>query len=238
MSTKIPWCDETWNPVTGCSKASPGCQHCYAERMFSRNLWDYDFTPGTVHPGRMGQPSRWKKPRRIFVCSMGDLFHDKVRPEAQEEVLRQCNLAPQHTFLFLTKRPWNMKRFFSGRSAPDNAWLGVTAEDEARYMARVPALLGIKASVHFVSMEPLLGPINIPDWDLAAFQTDAERKYHGSEVVDWVIAGPETGPGKRTCDPAWIDNLYDRCQDAKIPFFDKSDYPLAREWPNKKGPRN
>lgn len=217
-NTKIEWADATWSPITGCTPISDGCEHCYAKRLFGRNLWDYDFTPGTFHEDRLTTPLRWKNPRRIFVCSMGDLFHEDVPYDAIRRVLAATDQAPQHTYMLLTKRPGNMLAYCKQRGLHgDNIWLGVTAEDQAAADERIPVLLDIPAAVRFVSCEPLLGPVNLdPTWTGGAGRYG--RNYQMPQL-DWVIAGPETGPGKRECKAWWIYNLREQCQTAAVPFF-------------------
>lgn len=213
MATKIPWCDETWNPITGCTPISEGCKNCYAKRMFSRNLWGYDFTPGTYHRDRVNRVLSWRKSRRIFVCSMGDLFHEAVEDWMLERVLdRVCyDGIGHHTFMLLTKRPERMAECFADFPCPDNVWLGVTAENQPRADERLRYPI-----VRWVSVEPMLGPIELPYIDR----------------LEWVVAGPETGPGARTCKPEWIADLHKQCKAAAVAFFDKTiGSPLAREYP-------
>ena len=220
MTTKIQWCDETWNPVTGCTPISEGCKNCYAKRMFERKLWDYDFTPGTFHKDRMEIPLNWKKPRKIFVCSMGDLFHDAVKSRRHWSIfhmIERAGIVNGHTFIILTKRPQNMYDFFNFLPKHSNSyWLGVTAENQYQADERIPILLKIPAAVRFVSVEPMLEPVDLSPW---------------LDELDWVIAGPETGPGKRPCNSEWIEEIHKTCKDAGVPFFDKRDDYLAREWP-------
>jgi len=230
MSTKIEWCDETWSPVTGCTPISEGCQNCYAKRMFERNLFDYDFTPGTFHQDRLNIPRKWKKPRKIFVCSMGDLFHDAVDQEDFEQIMRVIGYCPQHIFMFLTKRPDIMRivleedrlaaRLTGCTPVLPNLWLGVTAENQQRFDERVPMLLDIPAAVRFVSLEPLLEGIDI--W----------KDFKMTTKLDWIIAGPETGLYARPCEPAWIHELSAKAWVCDVPFFDKrKENWLKREWP-------
>lgn len=211
--TKIPWATHTWNPVTGCTKISEGCLNCYA------HTWAQRFNAGRFsvmyHPERLDEPKKLRKPAKIFVCSMSDLFHDNVTREQHEEIFAVMKNLPQHTFMLLTKRPKRMREAFGGRRVPDNVWLGVTAENGDRWEERVNVLREIDARIHFVSCEPLLEPIIM----LPA--------YH----VEWVIAGPETGAGARPCRMAWIRGLADQCSVFKILFFDKSSYAVRREFP-------
>jgi len=182
--TKIEWCampgytPETWNPCTGCSPISEGCEHCYAKRLIGRNLHGYDFTP-RYHEDRLSIPKHWKAPRFIFVCSMGDLFHEAIPLDFVSHVLAVAALHPRHIFVLLTKRAERMWEFFSLPNIPDditeicmrwlndenfadiewplpNIWLGVTAENQKRADERIPILLRIPAAVRFVSVEPML----------------------------------------------------------------------------------
>lgn len=239
MGTKIEWCEETWNPVTGCTKVSEGCRNCYAERMAKRlaGRFGYPERPDhfkvTLHFDRLAQPLRWDKPRKIFVCSMGDLFHEEVPDDHILRVFRIMGRAnvERHKFLLLTKRPERMKEWIieyvvdrDGNPDPfHNIWLGVSAEDQETADSRIPVLLRTPAAKRFVSCEPLLGEI------------DLDRGNYGStgfwiDQLDWVIAGGESGPGARPPDPDWFRSLRDQCNTAGKPFFFK-------QWggPQKKG---
>jgi protein gp37 len=241
MPTKIEWCDETWNPVTGCSPISEACEHCYAKRMANRLRGrgypvDEPFRP-TFHPHRLQEPLHWKKPKWIFVSSMGDIFHSEVRVAWIDEVLKVIIDCPQHTFILLTKRPQNIEeklyREASGRVLGDgdylgNVWIGVTAENQARANERIPILQKISAEVRFVSVEPMLGPVDIRPYlphkqmlssRVQSIHAAAPKNRRG---IDWVIAGGETGPGARPMHPDWARSLRDQCLDAHVPFFFKS----------------
>lgn len=227
--TKIEWATHTWNPVTGCTPISEGCLNCYAKRMARRLAGRYGYPDAphhfdvTLHHGRLGEPLHWKKPRLIFVCSMGDLFHEDVPYEIQDHVLIMTQRAPQHTYLLLTKRPDRMLNFFRQfHSAPHdtrplpNVWLGVTTENQDAANQRVAVLLRIPAALHFISAEPLLGLIDlnrIPGaWDV----------HQGTgNTIDWVICGGETGPGARPMQTQWAIALRDQCVAADVPFFYK-----------------
>jgi len=246
MPTKIEWCDEVWNPVTGCTPISEGCQHCYAKRMARRlhGRCGYPDFPKefsvTFHQDRLDLPMKWKKPRRIFIDSMGDFFHDGVDTHWIDDVLEVIGACPQHYFMILTKRSENIERKLyevteahgcrelGGGDYLPNLWLGVTVENR-EYEKRVSDLLAIPAAVRFVSVEPMLGPV---DLTYAAFNgADSLSAIAG---VDWVIAGPETGPGARPCNPEWIEDLGRQCKSAWVPFFDKRDEFIRREWPDGK----
>jgi protein gp37 len=228
MSTKIEWCDETWNPVTGCTPISEGCKNCYAKRMTARNLWGYDFWPGTEHMDRLEEPLHWRKRRRIFVCSMGDLFHRAVGTPAIDRVRGVILECPQHAFMLLTKRPQRMLTYTNGgQSWPSNVWLGVTAEKQKRADERIPILLQIPAAHRFVSVEPMLGPVSLQTY-LVGHEDNgvAPGRPVGTCVgytppLDWVICGAETGPGARYMDPLWAKRLRDECGAARVPFFFK-----------------
>jgi len=231
MPTKIEWTQETWNPITGCSKISEGCANCYAERMAKRlaGRFGYPDQPHhfdvTIHEDKFDQPLKWKKPRMIFVCSMGDLFHDDV-PE--EQIMRVFDVmcdAPQHTYQILTKRPqrmkWIVKQFtdYIWKGLPENIWLGVTAENQKAADERIPWLLKTPAAVRFVSIEPMLGPISFrwAKWQPIEYHNHLD----GLRMLDWIICGGETGPGARRMNYTWAINLYGQCMAADVPFFFK-----------------
>lgn len=229
MSSKIEWTDETWNPITGCSPISQGCQNCYAKRMANRLRGRYGYPKDdpfrvTGHPAKLNDPFKWKKPRMIFVCSMGDLFHENVDWWYQQNVMYACIENPQHTFLFLTKRPERMKNFLASfcnveriNQPIKNLWLGVTAENQKRADERIPILLQIPAKVRFVSVEPMLGQVNP--------SSGIENRDYYSRGVDWVICGAETGPGARTMKAEWAVDLWEQCNRSVIPFFIKKESP-------------
>ena len=209
VNSSIEWTDATWNPVTGCTKISPGCAHCYAERMARRlqamgqPRYRNGFTI-TLQPEVLGDPLRWKRPRAIFVNSMSDLFH----PEVPDDYIRDCfaimEKAPQHTFQVLTKRPERAGGLSSFLRWPANVWMGTSVENAA-YVRRIAALVRIPAAIRFLSLEPLLGPI--PNLSLAR--------------VDWVIVGGESGPGARPIDKQWVRAIRDSCIEQRVPFFFK-----------------
>jgi protein gp37 len=242
--SKIEWTDATWNPVTGCTEVSPGCDHCYAKTFAER----FRGTPGhhfeqgfdvVLRPERLDQPLRWKKPRRIFVNSMSDLFHDSIPDQFIVQVFGTMALAGQHTFQLLTKRHGRMRSLLR---SPDfahavgvyigerlgtihswplpNVWLGVSVENQQWANIRIQALLGTPAAVRFLSCEPLLGPV-----DLAAAVRRWERggiaSVEPAGYLDWVIAGGESGRGARPMDPDWVRSLRDQCTTAGVPFFYK-----------------
>jgi protein gp37 len=298
MGTKtgIEWTDATWNPIIGCSRVSEGCRNCYAEGIAGR------FGQGkpTVYSGltqivngravwtgkiaetkQLLQPLSWRQPKRVFVNSMSDLFHENVTDEQRDKIFAVMALCPQHTFQVLTKRPENMLRYFrsfNGTNAEDrgaafaewcigtlgaeanntvcnsrfwmglpNVWLGVSVENQDAADNRIEWLLRTPAAVRFLSVEPMLGPVNLnlvgcecdePDsWDgvidcLGGFTwTEEWDNADGSErtikrcqtvpKIDWVICGGESGPNARPMHPDWVRSLRDQCQVAGVPFFFK-----------------
>ncbi|MBN2564646.1 MAG: phage Gp37/Gp68 family protein [Candidatus Eisenbacteria bacterium] len=209
--TGIEWCDATWNPVTGCTPVSAGCENCYAARMAKRlqamGMRGYeDGFAVTVHLDRMEIPIRWRKPRRIFVCSMGDLFHSDVPVEAISRVMKVAAVTPRHTFIVLTKRASRLQRLSTHElyPIPPNVWVGVTVEN-MECLWRTDYLMGTVAALRFVSCEPLLEPVVL---DLM------RRRW-----IDWVIAGCESGPGRRMSGPGWYRSLRDECVEAGVSFF-------------------
>jgi protein gp37 len=233
-TTAIEWSDKTWNPVTGCTPISEACDHCYAKRMATRLKGRYGYPADepfrvTEHLDRLAEPSRINKPSRIFVVSMGDLFHEAVRFEFIREVIWQAKVHCQHTYMILTKRPERMRYFFTEyldsswqlRDYP--IWLGVTAEYQQRADERIPILLDIPAAVHFVSVEPMLGPVNLASVVLKDGDSLGPSLYsNGAGAgLNWVICGAETGPGKRPMDWQWAKDLQEDCHDAGVPFFGK-----------------
>ena len=222
MSTKIQWTDETWNPVTGCTKVSAGCANCYAEAMCRRfwRKWDREPPPDhfkvKLHPERLCQPDRWKKPRRVFVCSMSDLFHEDVPDKFIGRVWAHFNFLPQHQFQVLTKRPGRMQKMVNDMPCGQlpNLWLGVTAENQATANERIPILLDTPAAVRFVSVEPMLGPVLLRRW----MPPSANWPDCG---LHWVIIGCESGPGRRPMQRDWARDLVRQCKAAGVPVFVK-----------------
>jgi protein gp37 len=244
MATKIEWATETWNPITGCTKISEGCQHCYAERMSKRLAGRFGYPADepfrvTLHEDRLSAPLRWRKPRRVFVCSMGDLFHEDVPYSTIDRIWRVMDNTPQHTYLILTKRPQRMADYWAGRGARSmamgvpfsNVWFGVTVENQKRADERIPILLQTPAAVRFVSAEPLLEGIFLlirrcPQKDQCNFWRPEYQGCAGCGTsqdlgIDWLIAGAETGPGARPMDPQWAEWLLEQCHQAGTPFFYK-----------------
>jgi len=205
----IEWTDATWNPITGCTKISPGCTNCYAERLAHRlkAMGQPNYCNGfdvTLHPSVLSMPLRWKKPRRVFVNSMSDLFHEQVPEGFIHDVFETMRRATWHQFQVLTKRAARLKDYSESIDWPANVWAGVTVESMA-YSERAAALRNANAPVRFVSMEPLLGPLD--ELDLSG--------------IHWVIVGGESGPGARAMDEAWVLAVRDHCSASRVPFFFK-----------------
>jgi len=208
-ASAIEWTNSTWNPVTGCTKVSPGCKHCYAETFAERwrGVPGHPYEQGfalRIWPDRLRLPRTWKKPRMIFVNSMSDLFHEDVPAGFVENVFEVMGEASRHTFQVLTKRADRLAELAPRLRWPANVWIGVSVEND-RYLWRVDRLRRVAAAVRFLSVEPLLGPID--DLDL--------------DRIDWVIVGGESGPGARPMDPAWVRTIRGLCQRAAVPFFFK-----------------
>lgn len=208
-TTKIEWTERTWNPVTGCTKKSEGCAHCYAEVMARRlkamNNKKYinGFTI-TEHSDDLLEPFKWKKASIIFVCSMGDLFHKDVSFEFIDKVFNVIRQTPQHTYQILTKRAERMNEYFKERSIPENAWIGVTVENKnTKY--RMDYIRDLSAKVKFISCEPLLedlGNLNLIG-------------------IDWIIVGGESGVQARPMKAEWAINIKNQAEANNIPFFFK-----------------
>ncbi|MDE2940022.1 MAG: phage Gp37/Gp68 family protein [Chloroflexota bacterium] len=212
MSDKsaIEWTDSTWNPVTGCTKVSPGCAHCYAEAITLRFKRGGPYLPGEseikLHPERLGLPLSWKSPRRIFVNSMSDLFHDDVPLDFIYKVFEVMTQADRHTFQVLTKRQDRLLELFEQLSWPPNVWMGVSVENQYWADRRIPILVKVPAAVRFLSAEPLLKPLT-----LGPYLKD----------LDWVIVGGESGPKARPVEEKWVTDIRDDCLAHEVPFFFK-----------------
>ena len=208
-NSSIEWTESTWNPVTGCTKVSPGCKHCYAERMAIRlaGMNQPRYRNGfevTLQPDLVRLPLRWRQPRTIFVNSMSDLFHKEIPESFIAEVFQTMLEAHWHTFQVLTKRADRLADLRGRLPWPINVWMGVSVESP-RYVNRIERLRAVPAAVRFLSVEPLLAPI--PDPPLAE--------------IDWVIVGGESGPGARPMSPDWVREIRDRCVENRVPFFFK-----------------
>jgi len=222
MPSKIEWTDETWNPITGCTKISAGCKNCYAERMARRLAGRYgypeypDHFKVTLHPDRLEEPLHWRKPRMVFVCSMSDLFHEDVPSEfIKRDVWNVMVDAKQHVFQILTKRPARMLQLWRNHTPwPENIWCGVTAENQVTADERIPLLLQVPAAVRFVSCEPLLGAVDLR-WYLGTGELLSQN------YLDWVIIGSESGPRRRNCDLDWVRSLTKQCLAGRVSVFVK-----------------
>ena len=208
--TSIEWTEETWNPTTGCSKISAGCENCYAEKMAKRlqamrcpgyeNGFEFSFMPE-----RLEQPLKKKKPTKFFVNSMSDLFHEKMTDNYLNKILEIIKVTPQHIYQILTKRENKMFDTFKSTKIPENIWLGVTVENKKSGLSRIDKLRKLNASVKFLSIEPLLenlGEINL-------------------KGIDWVIVGGESGQKARPMEPDWVLNIKKQCEKQNVAFFFK-----------------
>lgn len=213
-NSTIEWTDATWNPVRGCDKISPGCAHCYAQTFAERfrGVPGHPFEQGfdlRLVPEKLKDPLRWKQPRKIFVNSMSDLFHEDVENSYIRRVAEVMECANWHTFQVLTKRAGRMKGLLRGELRPfaqqKHIWWGVSVENRKHGLPRIDALRNTPARVRFLSIEPLLE-------DLGKFNLDG---------IHWVIVGGESGPGARLIAPEWVRSIRDQCQDAGVPFFFK-----------------
>jgi protein gp37 len=230
--TKIRWAGNTWNPMTGCSKVSPGCTHCYAETIaekFRGTAFPNGFDP-TYKPAKLNDPRRWREPTVVFVNSMSDIHHEAFSRDQVDSVYRTMLDVPRHQYLVLTKRPNRMAKFFLGGtdllgqhtagwlerngldSVPAHIWLGTTIEDDP-YCRRADQLRRIPVPVRFISAEPLLGPL--PSLNL--------------DGIAWLIAGGESGPGFRPMPHDWARDLRDRCQAAGVAFYFKQSAAIRTE---------
>jgi protein gp37 len=207
--SKIEWTEMTWNPSIGCSKISEGCKFCYAESM-SKRLQAMK-TPGyenafefKIMPERLDYPKRIKKPTVFFVNSMSDLFHEKMPFSFLDEVFNTIRCTPQHTYQILTKRESILKEYFSSHAVPENVWLGVTVESQAR-KNRIEVLRSVNSKIRFLSIEPLL----------------TDMKELNLEGIHWVIVGGESGKGARPMQPEWAINIQKQCEAQNVAFFFK-----------------
>lgn len=208
-NSHIEWTDATWNPVTGCTKISPGCKHCYAERMAKRlkAMGSVRYTNGfkvTLHDDLLDVPKRWRRPSTIFVNSMSDLFQKGVPEDFIAAVFDTMSACPQHTFQILTKRAERLRELAPRLTWPSNVWMGVSVEDR-RVIDRIAELQTVPAAVRFFSCEPLIGPLDaLP-----------------LEGIHWVIVGGESGPKARPMQAEWVESIFRQCRAARVPFFFK-----------------
>jgi len=254
-ATKIEWADKSWNPVIGCTKVSPGCANCYAKRMAERFAGPWGLDPANpfavkLHPERLEDPLRWKKPSTVFVCSMSDLFHEDIPDKYIVDVLStiaECQFSGnRHTFLLLTKRAGRMQEIMSGETIANDVWLqtthgvsrgkspwplanvwtGVTVENQEQADKRIPFLLATPAAKRFVSVEPMLGPVDLGEYMHVSLMKSCKGDWwtkHGinGPALDWVICGGESGPNARPMHPDWARSLRDQCKASGTPFMFK-----------------
>ncbi len=216
-TSAIEWTEVTWNPTTGCDRTSPGCDHCYAMTLAKRlkamhqQKYQKDGDPLTsgpgfgisIHPDVLKLPYRWRSPKTVFVNSMSDLFHNEVSTEFIQQVFEVMKDTPQHTYQILTKRTQRLAKVAESLPWPKNVWMGVSVESQ-KYAFRVKHLLEVPASVRFLSVEPLLEPV--------------ELELGG---IDWVIVGGESGANSRPIEPDWVRSIRDQCQQSQTAFFFK-----------------
>ena len=240
-ATKIEWCDATFNAWVGCTKVSPACDHCYAEGWAKRTghpeLWQGDRRRTTASNWR--EPIKWNKRAaaegrrlRVFCSSLADVFDNQVPEEWRADLWRLIDETPSLDWLLLTKRPQNAGKMIrearravlGGRVADEhllwpwpNVWLGTTVENQGEADRRIPHLLAVPAKVHFLSCEPLLGPLDLARW----LGRTAAGRFHAEPIIDWIITGGESGPGARPAHPDWFRSLRDQCAAAGVPFFFK-----------------
>lgn len=213
QQSSIEWTNATWNPTTGCTKVSPGCDHCYAERFSERwrgikgNYFERGFDL-QLRPNMLDRPASWKNGRLIFVNSMSDLFHVGVPDSYIDEVFNRMEAVDRHVYQVLTKRPERMRRYirsrYGSKRVPAHIWLGTSVEDN-RYAWRADMLREINVAVRFLSVEPMIGPV-----DEVSFKK-----------ISWIIVGGESGPGKRLLQAQWVRDVRDRCNAGRIAFFFK-----------------
>ena len=208
-TTKIEWTDRTWNPITGCTKLSMGCAHCYAETMAHRlnamgvKKYANEFKP-TLHEDTLDEPIEWKQPHTVFVCSMADLFHKAVPFAFIDKVMDTIKRTQQHRYQILTKRAERMAEYFSRSIIPENVWLGVTVE-AASVKERINSLRGLHSTIRFLSCEPLIGDLG-------------EIDLNG---IDWIIVGGESGVRARPMKPEWVRSILRQAEEQDVAFFFK-----------------
>jgi protein gp37 len=237
--SKIEWTDATWNPVRGCTVVSEGCRNCYAMQVAARfngqgQAYEdlaYRNDSGAHWTGKvklidehLQDPLRWKRPRRIFVNSMSDLFHESIPDEWIERIFQVMFTANHHIFQVLTKRPermldWISRSAFLSNDPLPNVWLGISAEDETTFLKRAPLLIKTPAAVKWLSLEPLLGPMNFEAFSTFFYTGWTEAPF--DDVIDWVVVGGESGARARPMHPDWARYVRDKCVEANVPFFFK-----------------
>ncbi|MGE8022118.1 DUF5131 family protein [Peribacillus frigoritolerans] len=207
--SSIEWTEATWNPVTGCNKVSQGCKHCYAERMAKRlsamgNPRYANVFSVTLHHDLVDLPYKWKKPRKVFVNSMSDLFHEEVPLDFIQKVFKTMNETPHNTYQILTKRSKRLSELAEFLNWTPNIWIGTSVENED-VSYRINDLRKVPAQIRFLSLEPLIGPLNFLDL----------------KDIHWVIVGGESGPGSRPMEAEWVRTIRDQCEEQRIAFFFK-----------------
>lgn len=251
MASKIGWTDEVWNPVSGCRKVSAGCQNCYAERIAVRYWGERRFTDIRMHEGRLTKPIQWQAPRLIFVNSMSDLFHAQVGFDYIDRVMATiARTINRHTYQVLTKRPERMLDYMIqedrcrkaiveqarlvDKKIPDcltipwplpNMWVGVSVEDQLTADERIAMLLETPAAVRWVSLEPLLGPVDLLGYlqQYRVSKSGKVKKIGPEPGLDWVVIGGESGPGHRPMDMEWVASLVRQCKTFNVPVYVKQD---------------
>ena len=210
--SKIGWTNHTWNPVSGCTKVSPGCDNCYAEALTKR--WGRSFDLA-LKPHKLREPVKWEEPAFVFVNSMSDLFHRDIPDEYLRQIWDVMLEANQHIYQVLTKRTHRMAYKIAqlGLPTPEHIWLGTSVENQKFADNRIPALLSIDAPVRWLSCEPLLGPLDL--WPYLEW-----RQADGASI-DWVVTGGESGPGRRPAHPDYFRNIRDQCYSAGVSFYHK-----------------
>jgi len=257
--TKISWTDATWNPITGCTKVSPGCKYCYAERWANARMGQFakskerKFSDIVIHEDKFDDPIKWKRPRMIFVCSMSDLFHEKISFAVLDTIFNVMRFADHHIFQVLTKRIDHALDYIEylkhqEMSLPKNVWFGVSIENQATADERIPKLQLIDASVKWLSIEPLLDEIDLKDsiWFATGFPVgkniNGKPLYSAYELgIDWIVVGGESGPKARPMNPRWVYKILNLCKSNRIPFFfkqwgewvDPENFPIQKDdkWP-------
>ncbi len=242
--TAISWAEQTWNPVTGCTKVSPGCAHCYAEGIMLRFKRGPAFLPGNdsvfLHPDRLDQPGRMRDPAIIFTCSMSDIFHEAVPMDFLADMFAVMEACHQHQFLLLTKRADRMREVLTNppwRWPLPNVWLGVSAENQRMADLRIPLLLDVDATIHYVSAEPLLRSLDLARWMVCRVCGECKDAHtpvappwptlttatddHPFTGIDWLIVGGESGVKARPMHPAWAADLGIQASLAGVAFWFK-----------------
>lgn len=227
---KISWCTATWNPIVGCSKCSPGCKNCYAERMAKRlrgmslpQYQDVVDKNGWTGKTMFSYGHLPKKPSLVFVSSMGDFFHESVSDQMLSNAFSVMCENQQHTFILLTKRPERMLNYINQhlRSLPNKLWCGVTVCNQEEADKKIPVLLDVWSNVRLVSIEPMLGPVDLYRGGFGFLEQIKSPQGIQHEKLDWVICGGESGPGARPIKPEWVRQIRDQCVEAGVPFHFK-----------------